>query len=118
MTTCISPLATRPILYTDELRGTRVERDDLWAVTTDELNTLQAERDELRAKLEALDGFDKWQENPYTKVLQGSIARDYVPRTDLDRVQARLDALETQEHEAWLKTEDGMAHMTTSDHIA
>jgi hypothetical protein len=27
------------------------------------------------------EGFDAWQENPYTKVLQKSIAEDYVPRT-------------------------------------
>jgi hypothetical protein len=26
--------------------------------------------------------FDTWQANPYTKVLQDSIARDYVPRAD------------------------------------
>lgn len=36
--TCISPLATRPILYTDTLNGVQTCRDDLWAVTTEELN--------------------------------------------------------------------------------
>ena len=27
--------------------------------------------------------FDEWQVHPYTKVLEESIAKDYVPRTDL-----------------------------------
>lgn len=38
--TCVSPLATRPVLYTDTLEGRQTCRDDLWAVTTDELNDL------------------------------------------------------------------------------
>jgi cell division protein FtsB len=41
MKTCISPLATRPILYTDTIKGgQQALRDDLWAVTTEELNEL------------------------------------------------------------------------------
>lgn len=27
--------------------------------------------------------FEEWQQNPYTKVLQDSIARDYVPAADV-----------------------------------
>ena len=27
--------------------------------------------------------FDEWKDHPYTKVLEESIAKDYVPRTDL-----------------------------------
>lgn len=38
--TCISPLATRAVLYTDTVGGQQTCRDDLWAVTTDELNDL------------------------------------------------------------------------------
>jgi hypothetical protein len=38
---CISPLATRPVLYTDTVGGSQTCRDDLWAVTTDELNALE-----------------------------------------------------------------------------
>jgi hypothetical protein len=34
--------------------------------------------------------FDAWQENPYTKVLQESIARDYVPRSDALALHALL----------------------------
>jgi hypothetical protein len=38
---CISPLATRPVLYTDTINGgQQAMRDDLWAVTTAELNAL------------------------------------------------------------------------------
>lgn len=38
---CVSPLATRPVLYTDTIMGGRqAMRDDLWAVTTEELNYL------------------------------------------------------------------------------
>jgi hypothetical protein len=37
---CRHPLAKRPILYTDSIKGTQVCRDDLWAVTTEELNAL------------------------------------------------------------------------------
>lgn len=40
---CISPLATRPVLYTDTVGGNQTCRDDLWAVTTEELN--KAEQD-------------------------------------------------------------------------
>ncbi len=49
---CRSPLATRPILYTDTLSGDQVCRDDLWAVTTEELNRMQdvAEENELLAR--------------------------------------------------------------------
>jgi predicted RNA-binding Zn-ribbon protein involved in translation (DUF1610 family) len=38
---CISPLATRPVLYTDTVGGVQTCRDDLWAVTTAELNALK-----------------------------------------------------------------------------
>lgn len=39
---CLSPLATRPVLYTDTIKGgQQALRDDLWAVTTDELNKVQ-----------------------------------------------------------------------------
>jgi hypothetical protein len=37
---CRHPLAKRPILYTDSIKGEQVCRDDLWAVTTEELNAL------------------------------------------------------------------------------
>lgn len=37
---CRNPLATRPILYTDTIKGEQVCRDDLWALTTEELNNL------------------------------------------------------------------------------
>jgi hypothetical protein len=39
---CVSPLATRPVLYTDTVGGVQTCRDDLWAITTDELNALAA----------------------------------------------------------------------------
>lgn len=55
MTTCLHPLATRPILYTDSINGEQTCRDDLWAVTTDELNALRAspgEADQRDAALE------------------------------------------------------------------
>ena len=38
---CYSKYATRPILYTDTIKGVQVCRDDMWAVTTEELNNLQ-----------------------------------------------------------------------------
>jgi hypothetical protein len=37
---CYSKYATRPILYTDTIKGIQVCRDDMWAVTTEELNKL------------------------------------------------------------------------------
>ena len=58
--------------------------------TTDHADTFWQERDallaalraELARPLEVAQDFDTWQNNPYTKVLQESIARDYVPRYD------------------------------------
>lgn len=45
---CISPLSTRPVLYTDTIQGgNQAMRDDLWAVSTDELN--QTAKDALDA---------------------------------------------------------------------
>lgn len=43
-TVCYSPLATRPILYTDTIKGEQTLRDDLWAVTTEELNEVEVLR--------------------------------------------------------------------------
>lgn len=40
MATCKSYLATRPLLYTDSIKGQQICRDDMWAVTTEELNQL------------------------------------------------------------------------------
>ena len=31
--------------------------------------------------------FDEWQANPYTKVLQESIARDYIPISDVESMR-------------------------------
>lgn len=39
---CHSKLSTRPLLYTDTIRGEQICRDDMWAVTTDELNELNS----------------------------------------------------------------------------
>lgn len=51
---CKSELATRPLLYTDSIKGAQVCRDDMWAVTTEELNR-QADRiRELESELAAL----------------------------------------------------------------
>lgn len=41
---CNSKLATRPILYTDSIKGEQTLRDDLWAVTTEELNNMEKEK--------------------------------------------------------------------------
>lgn len=49
--TCHSKLATRPILYTDTVKGRQVCRDDMWAVTTDELNAKEIEIAKLRKLL-------------------------------------------------------------------
>lgn len=45
---CNSKLATRPLLYTDTIKGEQVFRDDMWAVTTEELNQLEDYREHLR----------------------------------------------------------------------
>lgn len=49
MATCKSCLATRPLLYTDSIKGQQVCRDDMWAVTTEELNKLHEELEALKA---------------------------------------------------------------------
>jgi len=41
--TCVSPLATRALLYRDTIKGEPVCRYDMWAVSTDELNALHRE---------------------------------------------------------------------------
>ena len=61
-TECRSSLATRPILYTDGLKGEQVCRDDLWAVTTEELNRVQDNLQKLGARLTALLDEDQWAE--------------------------------------------------------
>lgn len=48
---CDSPLATRPIFYTDTIGDKQVLRDDLWAVTTEELNKIEIELSELRSRV-------------------------------------------------------------------
>lgn len=42
------------------------------------------------------ESFDMWQQNAYTKVLQKSIAEDYVPRTDLDKAKRELAEAQTE----------------------
>lgn len=55
MAECISPLATRPLLYSDTLRGETTFRDDLWAVSTEELNAQERENAALRKRVEELE---------------------------------------------------------------
>ncbi len=51
---CNSPLATRPILYTDIVNGEQTCCDDLWAVTTEELNALETKvREDIISKITA-----------------------------------------------------------------
>ncbi len=46
--------------------------------------------EDARASRQCQCGFDAWQENPYTKVLQKSIREDYVPKADVSRQQGAL----------------------------
>lgn len=58
---------------------------------------------------ERMMDFDEWSAQPYTKVLQESIAKDYVPRTDLvTAVAAERDAIvETAATLGWgMKNDD------------
>ena len=62
-TVCQSPLATRPLLYTDTLGGKQTMRDDLWAVTTAELNEQERVIASLRAERNELFEFKTWYES-------------------------------------------------------
>lgn len=94
---CISPLATRPILYTDTINGgQQAMRDDLWAVTTVELNALHlaqptaaacqpaeaAAQSKQDARDAAREGW-KWVPIEPTERQWGGLARDIVMWLDM-----------------------------------
>lgn len=69
-TVCVSPFATRPILYTDTVRGKEVHRDDLWAVTTEELNALHQSLTAAEKPLVMADG------SPFADYLRNTVPED------------------------------------------
>lgn len=86
--TCISPLATRPVLYTDTVGGNQTCRDDLWAVTTDELNALTQPRGTEQASEIPAILFDG--HAVYAEVMASD---PHAPRPTADNIADVLDAV-------------------------
>lgn len=100
---CKSELATRPLLYTDSIKGAQVCRDDMWAVTTEELNR-QADRiRELESELAALrqqqgEPAAWWKHVPYMESL---------PEHEHDAVKLAVEAMVSKLYKKYLEGYSG-----------
>ena len=96
-TICESKYATRPILYTDTVRGIQTMRDDLWAVTTEELNILHRTRlqtlEEVRGMVEG-NKYEVTGDVPGASFAIGIREREH--NETLDDLLTLLDAAKTK----------------------